>query len=85
MSQSQYFNLRLQAQGRLVVPTAVRADLQVKEGDEVILVKDEQGYRLTTRAALIEAATGSLARQDGRDLTQELLSERRQEAGEKGW
>lgn len=85
MSQPQYFNLKLQAQGRLVVPTAVRADLQVKEGDEVILVKDDQGYRLTTKAALIEASTGSLLREDGRDLTEELLGERRQQVEEKGW
>jgi AbrB family transcriptional regulator (stage V sporulation protein T) len=85
MSQTQYYNLKLQAQGRLVVPTAVRADLHVQEGDEVILVKDGQGYRLTTRAALIEAATGSLAREDGRDLVRELLDERQQEARAKGW
>lgn len=85
MTQSQYFHLKLQAQGRLVVPTAVRAELQVGEGDEVILLRDDHGYRLTTRAALIEAATGSLLREDGRDLTQELLTERRQVAEEKGW
>lgn len=85
MTQSQYFNLKLQAQGRLVVPTAVRAELGVGEGDEVILLKDSHGYRLTTRASLIEAATGSLFREDGRDLTGELLAERRQAAGEKGW
>lgn len=85
MSQPQYFNLKLQAQGRLVVPTAVRADLQVKEGDEVILIKDDHGYRLTTKAALIEAATGSLLQEDGRDLTEELLSERRQQVEQKGW
>ncbi len=85
MAQNQYYNLKLQAQGRLVVPTAVRTDLHVQEGDEVILVKDEQGYRLTTRAALIEAATGSLAREDGRNLTEELLRNRQQEAEEKGW
>lgn len=85
MSHLQYFNLKLQAQGRLVVPTVVRAELGVGEGDEVILLKDDHGYRLTTRAALIEAATGSLLREDGRDLTGELLAERRQAAGEKGW
>lgn len=85
MIQPQYFNLKLQAQGRLVVPTSVRAELGVGEGDEVILLKDDQGYRLTTRAALIEAATGSLFREDGRDLTEELLAGRRQDAGEKGW
>lgn len=85
MAQPTYYNLKLQAQGRLVVPTSVRAELQIKEGDEVLLVREEGGYRLTTRAALIEAATGSLAREDGRDLTGELLLERRQQAAAKGW
>ena len=37
------------------------------------------------RAELIDAATGSLARDDGRDMTQELLDERRAEARAKGW
>lgn len=85
MTQPQYYNLKLQAQGRLVVPTSVRAELQISEGDEVILVKDEQGFRLTTRAALIQAALGSLAREDGRDFTQELLDDRRAEAERQGW
>ena len=85
MTQIQYYNLKIQAQGRLVVPTAVRTDLKVQEGDEVLLVKDVHGYHLTTRQALIEAATGSLARADQRDLTQELLNDRAQDAAEKGW
>lgn len=85
MTQSQYYNLKLQAQGRLVVPTSVRAELQISEGDEVILVKDEQGFRLTTRATLIQTALGSLAREDGRDFTQELLDDRRAEAERQGW
>ena len=85
MTQPQYYDLKLQAQGRLVVPNAVRAELKVKEGDSLLLVRDENGYRLTTREALLEAAFGSLARDDGRDLTEEFLSDRRQEAQEKGW
>jgi len=85
MLKNQYYNLKLQAQGRLVVPTPVRAELQVAEGDEMILVKDDTGFRLTTRALLIQAALGSLAREDGRDFTQELLDDRRAEAEHKGW
>ncbi|MCD0164716.1 AbrB/MazE/SpoVT family DNA-binding domain-containing protein [Deinococcus sp. 12RED42] len=85
MTQIQYYNLKIQAQGRVAVPTAVRADLNVQEGDEVLLVKDAHGYHLTTRQALIEAATGSLARPDERDLTQEFLDDRSQDAAGKGW
>lgn len=85
MTAHQYYDLKIQAQGRLVVPQAVRTELGVQEGDVVLLIKDEQGFRLTTRDALIAAALGSLARDDGRDMTQELLDERRAEARSKGW
>jgi len=85
MSKNQYYNLKLQAQGRLVVPTSVRAELQVAEGDEMILVKDDKGFQLTSRTVLIQSALGSLAREDGRDFTQELLDDRRAEAEHKGW
>ncbi|CAM3909941.1 hypothetical protein [Deinococcus frigens] len=37
------------------------------------------------REALIQSVVGSLARDDGRDMTQELLDERREEAKNKGW
>ena len=37
------------------------------------------------QARLIDAALGSLARDDGRDMTQELLDERQAEAQNKGW
>ncbi|CAM4443102.1 hypothetical protein [Deinococcus marmoris] len=37
------------------------------------------------REALIRSVMGSLARDDGRDVTQELLDERRAEAESKGW
>ncbi|MFK7601287.1 hypothetical protein ACI3L1_03645 [Deinococcus sp. SM5_A1] len=37
------------------------------------------------REALIRSVMGSLARDDGGDMTQELLDERREEARNKGW
>ncbi|QFP78005.1 hypothetical protein [Deinococcus sp. AJ005] len=37
------------------------------------------------REALIESVAGYLARDDGQDMTQELLDERREEARNKGW
>ena len=37
------------------------------------------------QARLSDAATGNLARDDGRDMTQELLDERRAEAQDRGW
>lgn len=85
MTRIQSYHLTIQAEGHVAVPTAVRADLNVQEGDEVLLVKDAHGYHPTTRQALIEAATGSLNRADDRDLTQELLDDHSQEAAGKGW
>lgn len=85
MTAKPHYDLKLQAQGRVVVPQAVRTDLGVREGDDLLLVKTDDGYRLTTRQALLRAAVGMLARDDGRDMTQELLDERRQEAQAKGW
>lgn len=82
------YSLKLQAQGRVVVPTDVRADLGVKEGDELILLKEENGYRLTSRRLLVESLQGVVKKQGAamnRDLTQEILDDRRAEAARKGW
>lgn len=80
MAPSNHHVLKIQSHGRVVIPHAVRAELGVQEGDELLLVKTERGYLLTTREALLNSVMGSLARDDGRDMTQELLDERRAEA-----
>lgn len=87
MTATSSYHLKLQAQGRLVVPTDVRTDLGLKEGDEVILLKDATGYRLTSRSLLAAALLGSLQKEEtkGLDLTAELLSDRQAEAAQKGW
>ena len=88
MTSSAAYHLKLQAQGRVVVPSDVRADLGVQEGDDLILLKEERGYRLTSRRRLAKELQGSLKKQGaavGRDLTQELLDDRRAEAERKGW
>lgn len=56
-----------------------------RAGSDLLLMRDASGLRLKTRDALIEAVLGSLARDDGRDLTEEFLAERRAEARAKGW
>jgi AbrB family transcriptional regulator (stage V sporulation protein T) len=68
------------AKGRTVVPRAIREALHVGEGDTLLYMETPEGIQLTTRRALVERLAGSLARDDGRDLTQELLDERRAEA-----
>lgn len=71
---------QLGVKGRLVVPQSVRSRLHVQEGDTLLFIEEQGGVRVTTRAALIEELAGSLAEDDGRDFTEELLQERREEA-----
>lgn len=88
MSIPHAYHLKLQAQGRLVVPSEVRTALSVKEGDELILLEEEHGFRLTSRRLLALELKGSLKKTGAvasRDLTGELLDDRREEAARKGW
>ena len=88
MTANYAYHLKVQAQGRVVVPSDVRAALGVKEGDDLILLKEASGYRLTSRRQLAASLRGIVKKQGEaatRDLTQELLDDRRKEAAEKGW
>ncbi|CAM3897162.1 AbrB/MazE/SpoVT family DNA-binding domain-containing protein [Deinococcus frigens] len=85
MTTSHAYHLKVQAQGRVVVPVDVRAELGVQEGDDLILLREEHGFRLTSRRALAQELRGSLKSPPGVDLTQELLDDRRAEAARKGW
>lgn len=71
------YNLKLQAQGRIVVPTDVRTELGVQEGDELILVKEDFGYRMTSRRLLAESLYGvtpAVARKQTLSLQQRALA-----------
>ncbi|QFP77595.1 AbrB/MazE/SpoVT family DNA-binding domain-containing protein [Deinococcus sp. AJ005] len=85
MTSTHAYHLKVQAQGRVVVPVDVRAELGVQEGDDLILLREEHGFRLTSRRALALELYGSLKSPPGVDLTQELLDDRRAEAAKKGW
>lgn len=65
---------------RAIVPKAVRTALRLEEGDTLMYVVEGERVRLTTRRQLAQDLFGSLAEDDGRDFTQELLDERRAEA-----
>lgn len=80
--------LKLQPQGRVLIPSEARARLEVMEGDELIMMPLEDGYKLTSRRLLAHSLYGSLQKTGeakGRDFTQELLDERHAEAKKKGW
>jgi bifunctional DNA-binding transcriptional regulator/antitoxin component of YhaV-PrlF toxin-antitoxin module len=62
---------------RAILPRAVRDALHVQEGDTLMYVVEGEQVRLTTRRQLAQELYGSLAEDDGRDFTEELLAERR--------
>ncbi len=74
--------LRLAENGRVVIPAQVRKDLGVESGGEIILERQENGYRLTTRRQRIEEARRNIRRyiKPGVSLVDELLAERREAA-----
>ena len=68
--------------GRLVVPAAYRKTLGLKPGDHVILDLEDGVMRMMTLRGAVQRAQ-ALVRQyipEGRDLVEELLRERREEA-----
>lgn len=70
--------------GRIVIPTEYRRELGVEPGDEIILHLDEEGLRLYTPAQAVARAQ-SLVRHyilEERNLSEELISERREEAAD---
>ena len=78
----QDFKTRLGKGGRIVIPTECRRELGVEPGDEIILHLDEEGLRIYTPAQAVARAQ-ALVRRDvpkERSLSEELISERREEA-----
>ncbi len=78
----QDFKTKLGKGGRLVIPTRYRRELGVEPGDEIILHMDESGLRLYTPAQAVARAQ-SLVRNyvpEERSLSEELISERREDA-----
>lgn len=74
---------RLGEKGQVVIPAEMRETLGLKPGDALIVRLEGKSVRITTRHALIEELEGAFATPD-RDLTAELLLDRREEA-ERKW
>ena len=68
--------------GRLVIPAEYRKALGLQPGDEVILVLEEGEVRLLTPQRAVQRAQALVRHYipEGRDLAEELLRERRDEA-----
>jgi AbrB family looped-hinge helix DNA binding protein len=74
--------LRLNENGRVVIPAAFRRALGIKPGDEVILRVDDGELRISTLRSRLERAQRHVRKyvKPGVSLVDELIAERRQEA-----
>ena len=79
---SKVYRSRLDSSGRIVLPADVRERLGVTDGDSVLVVEDDGGFRIETAAQALQDAQAYLASlvPAGVSLVDELLQERRQEA-----
>lgn len=73
---------KLGKSGRIVIPTEYRRQLGLESGDEIIMRLDEAGLRLYTPSQAVARAQALVRRYvpEGRSLSDELISERREEA-----
>ncbi len=68
--------------GRIVIPGEYRRRLGLRSGDEIIMHLDDEGLHLYTPAQAVARAQALVRRYvpEGRSLSDELISERREEA-----
>jgi AbrB family looped-hinge helix DNA binding protein len=74
--------LRVNENGRMVIPASFRKALGINAGDEVVLRLEEDELRITTLKSRIERAQRRVRgyAKAGRSLADELIAERREAA-----
>lgn len=74
--------LRINENGRVVIPAPFRKALGIKPGDEVILRLEDDELRITTMKRRIERAQRNVRKyvKAGTSLVDELIAERREAA-----
>lgn len=74
--------IRVNENGRVVIPAAYRKALGIKAGDEVILRMEDDELRITTMKRRIERAQRLVRKyiKPGTSLVDELIAERREAA-----
>jgi AbrB family looped-hinge helix DNA binding protein len=73
---------KLTANGRVVIPAAVRKALDLRPGDELIMRVEDGELRLSTRRQTLARVRRMIRRYipSDEDLTQSLIDDRRKEA-----
>jgi AbrB family looped-hinge helix DNA binding protein len=74
--------MRVNENGRVVIPASFRKALGINVGDEVVLRIEDDELRITTLKRRLERAQQSIRRyiKPGRSLVDELIAERREAA-----
>lgn len=72
-------SIRLGAQGRLVVPAALREALGFKTGDQLVVRAQDGRLVVESRESVVRRVQKRFAA-PGRNLVKELIAERRREA-----
>lgn len=82
MSHAMMRRVRIDEQGRIVIPAECRAAAGLKSGDDLLVeVVGEGELLLLTKERALKKAQEIVARySSGRDLVAELIAERREEA-----
>ena len=76
-------SVKVEKSGRILIPAAVRRQLKLTAGTEVLLRVDDTGIQMSTREQSLARIRAELRRYipaDGRLLSEELIEERRAEA-----
>ena len=75
--------MRVGQNGRMVIPAAFRRAMGIEVGDEILLRMEDDELRITTQQRRIRRAQRRAQRylKPGASLVEELLSERREAAG----
>jgi AbrB family looped-hinge helix DNA binding protein len=73
---------RIAAGGRVVIPAQYRRALGLKPGDDVVMALEDGEVRILTADTAVRRAQALVRRYvpQGRDLAEELVRERREEA-----
>jgi AbrB family looped-hinge helix DNA binding protein len=79
MARRELYGTKMTREGRVLIPAAVRKALNLRTGESMVWVYENNSLVLKSRRALEQELWGSFAEVKG-SLASELIAERRQEA-----